>query len=277
MITAGSVHKLTVSRISPHGLYLADSEENEILLPNKYVSLSDKPGDGKEVFVYHDSENRPVATTETPKAVVGQTAMMQVMDKTIHGAFLDWGIEAKQLFLPNRNQVGAVEVGLWLPVYIYLDEKSGRAVATMHLKDYINNEGLDLKPGQQVEVFVALETPKGFRVVVNGRFWGMLYHNQIFRPIAIGDKTTAYVMRITDDKRMDISLQKAGIDQLQRSAEILLALLEHHGGKLPIGDDSTPDQIAQVARMSKKLFKRTAGKLLKEGKVKIFPDRLEKI
>ena len=132
MLRAGHVQQLTVSRISDHGLFLADEEQQEVLLPNRYVSLADKVGDTKEVFVYHDSENRLVATTEHPLATVGEVAYLQVVDKTIHGAFLDWGLKAKDLFLPNSNQMYRLEIGKKYPVYVYEDRVSGRDVATTY-------------------------------------------------------------------------------------------------------------------------------------------------
>ncbi len=267
MINAGRTHTLTVSRISDFGLYLADSEGNEVLLPNRYVSMKDKVGDTKEVFVYHDSEDRLVATTETPHAKVGDIAMLEVVDNTAHGAFLDWGLFGKDLFLPNRNQRGLVEVGRKVLVYLYEDHITGRTVATSKLQTIVSNMDIRVRPGQKVEVLVASRSDIGFRVVVERRHWGMLYHNQLFRPVAVGDTLTAYVRRISEDGRIDLSLQQQGYDEVKHSATKLLELLERAGGMLPIGDHSSPEEVTALTKMSKKVFKRSLGMLMKSGDV----------
>ncbi len=267
MINAGRMHTLTVNRISDFGLYLADTEGNEVLLPNRYVSMKDKVGDTKEVFVYHDSEDRLVATTETPLAKVGDIALLEVVDKTAHGAFLDWGLFGKDLFLPNRNQRGLVEVGRKVLVYLYEDHITGRTVATGKLQSVVSNMDIRVRPGQKVEVLVALRNDVGFRVVVEGRHWGMIYHNQLFRPVAIGDRLTAYVRHITEDGRIDLSLQQQGYDEVKHSASKLLELLERSEGTLPINDHSTPEEVTALTRMSKKVFKRSLGMLMKSGDV----------
>lgn len=272
MLQAGAYQRLTVSRISNHGLYLADGEGNEVLLPNRYVSLSDREGDEKEVFVYHDSEDRLVATTERPLAVVGETAYLQAVDTNAHGAFLDWGLTAKDLFVPHRKQTVPMEPGRRYVVYVYRDERTGRAVATARLQGYISNENLALEPGREVEILVASELPIGFRVVVDNRHWGMLYKNQLYRPVSVGDRMTAYVRKVTDDNRLDVSLQQSGFDEVVKSAGKLIELIRNAGGKLPVGDDSPPEKIAEVVGMSKKVFKRSVGNLLKQGLIVAEPE-----
>ena len=272
MLRAGRTETLTVSRISDYGIYLADEEQQEVLLPNRYTSLSDKIGDKKEVFIYHDSEDRLVATTETPRLKVGEVGFLRVVDKTPHGAFLDWGLHGKDLFLPNRNQQGGVLVGHEYLVYLYEDDITGRCVATEKLKAFVNNELISVKPREQVAILVASESPIGFRVVINNRHWGMIYRNQIFQPVAIGDRFTAYVARITDDNRIDLSLQQSGLAQVRDSAEVLLRLLRENGGELPLNDDSDPETVRNTTRMSKKVFKRSLGMLLKRGLVEIGPN-----
>ncbi len=267
MLKAGHSCKLTVSRLSEYGVYLADDEGNEVLLPNRYTSLADRTGDEKKVFLYHDSEDRLVATTETPLLQAGEAGYLEVVDKTAHGAFLDWGLHGKDLFLPNRNQQGGILVGHRYIVYLYEDNITGRCVATCKLKSFINNDLITVKPRQQVQLLVASESPIGYRVIIDNRHWGMLYRNQLFRPIAIGDRLTGYVRRITDDNRIDVSLQQEGYAQVQASAEQLLRLLHENGGRLALNDDSTPEEIARRTGMSKKVFKRSLGMLLKSGSV----------
>lgn len=268
MLRAGRTYTLTVSRVSDYGLYLQDEEQNEVLLPNRYVSLTDKPGDTKEVFIYHDSEDRLVATTETPKLRAGETGYLKVVDKNLHGAFLDWGLFGKDLFLPNRNQQGGILCGRSYVVYLYEDNVTGRCVATTKLKQFIHNEGeLTVQPRDEVRLLVASESPIGWRTVVNDRHWGMLYRNQVFREIAVGDRLTGYVVRITEENRIDLSLQRQGYAEVKQGAEKLWELLLENGGSLPLSDDSDPALIAERTQMSKKGFKRALGVLLKEGKV----------
>ena len=265
MLKAGHTQKLTITRISEYGLYLADEEQAEVLLPNRYVSLTDRVGDEKEVFVYHDSEDRLVATTETPLLRAGEAGYLKVVDKTPHGAFLDWGLFGKDLFLPNRNQQGGILTGHSYIVYLYEDDITGRCVATTKLKSFINNDTIDVSPRQEVRLLVASESPIGFRVIIDNRHWGMLYRNQLFRPVAVGDRLTGYVRRITEDNRIDVSLQQQGVAQVRDSADELRRLLRANGGTLPLGDRSDPADIAARTQMSKKVFKRALGMLLKSG------------
>ena len=269
MLRAGRIQKLTVSRISDYGLYLADEEQNEVLLPNRYISLTDKPGDEKEVFLYHDSEDRLVATTETPLLRVGEAGYLRVVDKTAHGAFLDWGLYGKDLFLPNRNQQGGIIAGRSYIVYLYEDSVTGRCVATCKLKSFINNDSITVAPRQEVDLLVASESPIGYRVIINNRHWGMLYRNQLFRPIAVGDRTKGYVRKLTEDNRIDVSLQQEGFAQVKDSAEVLLKLVRDNGGFLPLNDDSAPEEVNRLTQTSKKVFKRSLGMLLKRGAVSV--------
>lgn len=269
MLRAGRIQKLTVSRISDYGLYLADEEQNEVLLPNRYISLTDKPGDEKEVFLYHDSEDRLVATTETPLLRVGEAGYLRVVDKTAHGAFLDWGLYGKDLFLPNRNQQGGIIAGRSYIVYLYEDSVTGRCVATCKLKSFINNDSITVAPRQEVDLLVASESPIGYRVIINNRHWGMLYRNQLFRPIAVGDRTKGYVRKLTEDNRIDVSLQQEGFAQVKDSAEVLLQLVRDNGGFLPLNDDSAPEEVNRLTQTSKKVLKRSLGMLLKRGAVTV--------
>ncbi|MBQ4280163.1 MAG: hypothetical protein IJC16_09460 [Rikenellaceae bacterium] len=269
MLIAGYYYALTVNRVSDYGLYLADDTGEEVLLPNRYVSAQMQPGDTVDVFVYHDSEDRLVATTEHPYATVGQAAHLRVVGKTIHGAFLDWGLTAKDLFVPNRNQLTGLVNGHSYIVYLYSDNVTGRVVGSTRLTGFISNSELTVRSGEQVDLLVAIEQERGFRVIVNNRHWGMIYYNQLFRPVAVGDRLTGYVSKITDDNRIDISLQQAGYDEVRASAQRLLNLLAEHSGYLPLNDHSDPDEIAAVTRMSKKVFKRSVGTLLRQGALEL--------
>lgn len=237
--------------------------------PTATYPLTDKPGDEKEVFLYHDSEDRLVATTETPLLRVGEAGYLRVVDKTAHGAFLDWGLYGKDLFLPNRNQQGGIIAGRSYIVYLYEDSVTGRCVATCKLKSFINNDIITVAPRQEVDLLVASESPIGYRVIINNRHWGMLYRNQLFRPIAVGDRTKGYVRKLTEDNRIDVSLQQEGFAQVKDSAEVLLQLVRDNGGFLPLNDDSAPEEVNRLTQTSKKVFKRSLGMLLKRGAVTV--------
>lgn len=270
MLRAGRTLTLTVSRISDYGLYLADEEQQEVLLPNRYVSLQNKVGDKMEVFVYHDSEDRLVATTERPLLQVGEAGFLKVVDKTVHGAFLDWGLFGKDLFLPNRNQQGGVIAGRKTLVYLYEDNITGRCVATNKLKQYIHNDGdLTVKPREEVGLLVASESEIGWRIIINNRHWGMLYKNQLFRPVALGDRLRGYVRRITEENRIDVSLQQQGYAEVKHAADTLRKALNDNGGFLPLNDGSAPEEISRRLNMSKKVFKRSLGVLLKSGEAEM--------
>lgn len=266
MLRAGYTQTLNVNRISDYGLFLADDEGNEVLLPNRYVSLENRIGDQIEVFIYHDSENRLVASTETPLLHAGQAGYLKVVDKNLHGAFLEWGLFGKDLFLPNRNQTGGVLTGNSYVVYLYVDNVTGRCVATMKLKQFIDNDEITVRAGEQVEILIASESPIGYRVIVGNRHWGMIYRNQVFRPVAVGERMPAWVHRITEDNRIDLTLRQQGYTEVRNGAQELLEMLRAEGGFLPLCDESSPAQIAQRTTMSKKMFKRSLGVLLKQGK-----------
>ena len=263
----GRIQTLKVSRISDYGLYLADEEGQEVLLPNRFVSLSNAVGDEIEVFVYHDSEDRLVATTDKPLITEGSVAFLKVVDKNIHGAFLDWGVSGKDLFLPNRNQQGGVLAGRSYIVWLYVDNITGRCVATMKLKGFIDNDVITVEPRQKVDLLIASESPIGYRAIINSRHWGMVYKNQIFQQVKVGDRLEGYVRRITEDNRIDLSLRREGYDGVAASAETLFVLLRDNGGVLPVGDDSSPEEVHAATQMSKKVFKRAVGMLLKRGDI----------
>lgn len=268
IMRTGEIQTLKVGRISDYGVYLTDEEQNEVLLPNRFTRLDMKEGDEVRVFVYHDSEDRLVASTENPHIVAGQVAALKVVDKSIHGAFLDWGLSGKHLFLPNRNQQGAVVAGQLTVVYMYIDERTGRCVATNKIKPFITNEDpLTVSVGDEVDILIAFETPIGYRAVIDNRHWGMLYKNQLFRPVRVGDKYRGWVRKITEDMRIDLSLQQTGLAEVETSVVRLEALLTEHGGVLGVNDKSDPQEVARVTSMSKKVFKRALGMLLKQERV----------
>lgn len=268
MLKSGEIQKLIVSRFTDNGAYLIDTEENEVLLPNRYVAQEQKVGDEVEVFLYHDSEDRIVASTDMPFIIVGEVALLECIDISAFGAFLDWGLP-KDLFIPIVNQAVEMEVGRWYLVYAYRDEMTDRVVATAKLNKFVNNDEITVEVGEEVEIVVGHENEYGYRVVVNNTNWGMIYHNQIFKEVKVGQILTGYVIRVTDDNRIDISLTRTGRGQVDDAAVRIAELLELSNGVLDLGDKSSPEQIYTITQMSKKMFKRGAGSLLKEGKVEI--------
>lgn len=279
MLRAGRTYTLTVKRISDFGLYLGEPDgDTEVLLPNRYVSLANRVGDMIEVFIYHDSEDRLVATTERPHLQIGEAGFLRVVDKTMHGAFLDWGLTGKDLFLPNRNQMGAVTAGSSVLVYLYEDNITGRCVATQRLKSYIYNVGdILVAPREEVDILIASRSEIGWRAIINNRHWGMLYDNQLFRPLHVGDRMKGYVAYITEENRIDLILQQSGLAGIQKSAGRLTEILREAGGFLPLNDNSDPADVAARIHMSKKQFKRSLGMLLKSGEVEQTPDGIKLI
>ena len=266
MIESGKYQTLRIERSSEFGLYLADDEGNEVLLPNRYVTDELQVGSQIEIFVYHDSEDRLVATTEKPLATVGQVANLKVVDKTVFGAFLDWGLP-KDLFVPTRNQLTRMDLNKSYPVYIYIDSVTGRVTGTARLNTFIKNEQIDLKVGDKVDFLVTTTISRGFRGVINNRYWGVIYENKIFKKISIGDRLEVYVSKITEDNRIDVTIQQQGFDEVKSASIKLLELLELGGGFLDLNDASQPEKIYVRTNMSKKVFKRSVGRLLKLGRI----------
>ena len=267
MLNAGEYQSLRIGRIADPGIYLTDEEGGEVLLPNRYVSLSDHVGDMVEVFVYHDSENRLIATREKPLATVGEVAVLEAVDRNAHGVFLNWGITAKDLFMPNRNVPFEVQMGGRYLVYLYRDNLTGRVVATTKLTKYISNAEISVRAREQVDILVARKMDMGFRVVINNRHWGMIYNDQIFSPVKVGDKLTGYIHRISIEGRIDVMLQQEGRELRDSATTKLLDLLAKSKGTLHVGDKSSPEEIAAVTGLSKKSFKKAVGALYKECKI----------
>lgn len=266
MIRAANYDRLTIARATDNGLYLTDGEGNEVLLPNRYVPEKYEIGDPMEVFVYTDSEDRPVATTQTPKIIEGGIAVLQAVGFNYHGTFLDWGLP-KDLFVPKRNQQTPMLVGEWYVVSLYVDNVTGRPVGISKVGQIINNDEITVRPKEEVDILVAVRREKGFRVIINNKHWGMLYDNQIFTEVRLGQTMKAYVRKITEDHRIDISLQQEGFDQVKIAADEVLKMIEEGGGILPVGDKSDPEEVRLLTGMSKKIFKRAVGYLMTSGKV----------
>lgn len=269
MATIGKRNTLTVLRDAKPGIYLDGEELGEILLPNRYVPRNVAVGEVVEVFVYRDSEDRLVATTEVPLATVGDVAKLRVVSVNRQiGAFLDWGL-AKDLLLPFREQLGSVYEGQEVMVRVYLDEKTQRIVASMKLdRKAALIEAPDYRAGQQVEFLVGERTPLGYKVMVENRHVGLLYHENISIPIEIGDKLKGYVRALRPDGKLDLSLDQSGFKRVAPLADKILEVLELNGGRIDLDDDSPPEEIRQAFAVSKKAFKQALGTLYKSRRIR---------
>lgn len=271
MINAGEINRLAITRQTDNGLYLADKEGNEVLLPNRYIPQEATEGwgvgDEIDVFIYFDSEDRLVATTDTPKIMVGGVAPLTVAGTTRFGAFMDWGLP-KDLFVPLANQPFRLETGEVHMVGLYVDRTTGRLVGSTKIGKYFSNEDITVNPRDEVTIQIAQKRDRGYRVIINNAHWGMLYDNQIFKDVQIGDTMTAWVIKITEDGRIDVSLQRQGFAQVKVANDVVLDLLKESGGVLQIGDKSDPQLVQATVGMSKKVFKKAVGYLMRTGKVK---------
>lgn len=268
----GQYNDLRVSRAVDFGVYLIDEEGNEVLLPRRYVTDRMPLGARVRVFVYNDSENRPVATTETPTAIVGQTALLKVKAVNAVGAFMDWGLSAKDLLVPFREQRVDMKAGRSYVVHVYLDRESNRIVASTKLDKFLSHERPDYYHRQRVEVLVVQRNELGFRITVNDSHWGMIYHNEIMGDVNIGDRLTGYVKQVRDDGKVDVTLakiEKARIDDL---SAVIIQYLNAHGGQMTLTDRSAPAEVFRTFACSKKDFKKALGLLYKQQRVELLPE-----
>ncbi|MCR5887198.1 S1-like domain-containing RNA-binding protein [Hymenobacter sp. J193] len=269
----GDFNDLEVAREVDFGMYLT-SDDGDLLLPRKYIPEGTRVGDVVRVFVYRDSEDRLIATNLEPYARVGQFAALSVRDVTPTGAYLDWGLE-KDLLLPYRNQRRNLRPGERTTVFVYLDETTDRIVASAKWEWFLSDQPYPGKEGDAADLFVAEETDLGYKVIVDGTHQGLLYHNEVFKPLRLGDVHTGYVRRVRPDGKLDLSLQKPGFDEALDVAEQLLTALRQAGGTLPLSDKSEPDDIYRRLGISKKVFKKALGTLYKRGLVQLFPEHTQ--
>jgi predicted RNA-binding protein (virulence factor B family) len=271
MIYIGEINRLKIIRNTSVGMYLSDKINNEVLLPKKYILEDFKIDDIVEVFVYKDYDERLVATTLDPYILVNEFGYLRVRTVTQFGAFLEWGME-KDLMVPKQEQSKKMEVGESYMVYLYLDEATDRLIASSKINKFINNEEMDLKVGDEVELIIFETTFLGYNAIVNNAHKGLIYHDEIYQDIHIGDKLVGYVKNIRDDFGMDISLQKIGIQHLVTTTDGVLTYLQKNKGFLALTDDSSPEEIKKILSMSKKAFKKSVGILYKQRMVRIEKD-----
>jgi len=269
MAELGRRNQLTVLREAKPGVYLDGGEDGEILMPWRYVTEDMGEGAVVDVFVYRDSEDRLVATTETPLAMAGEFAILRVVStRASLGAFLDWGL-AKDLLLPRNEQAEAVREGDLVPVYVYVDERSNRITATARLHRWLNQTPAEYAPEQEVELLVTDETPLGYNVVVNGAHRGLLYHKEIAQPLKPGDVRRGYVRAVKSGGKIDVALDRAGYVRVKPLSEQILQALAEAGGMLPYHDKSSSEEIREAFGVSKKAFKQAVGALFRQRQIEI--------
>jgi predicted RNA-binding protein (virulence factor B family) len=267
MIKVGQYNTLTVQRLTDFGLYLDDGAAG-ILLPKRFVPEGAKPGDELEVFIYHDGEDRLIATTQKPFATVGEIANLKVVNATPQGAFLDWGL-MKDLFVPRSKQVSFMRVGAHYLVRLYIDEQTGRTAATEKIDQFLSNDLLTVKEKDIVHLTVYRRTDIGYVVIINHQHTGVIHHNEIYRNISAGDSFEGFIKTIRPGNKIDVAAGKPGRARVETETEKILRLLQENNGYLPYYDKSSPVEIYDVFGMSKKTFKMAIGGLYKQKKIEL--------
>ena len=265
----GEYNKLMINRFVDFGAYLIDEQGNEVLLPKRYLSGEEELDDYLEVFVYNDSENRPVATTERPFATVGQFCLMRVKAVNAIGAFLDWGLVAKDLLVPFREQRVRMQAGRSYIVYVYLDPSSERIVASAKLDKFLGNTLPDYYHRQKVDVLITQQLEIGYRVILDGKFWGMIYNNELYQQVNIGEHHIGFIKQVRDDGKIDVTLAKIEKMRIHDVADDILNYLQQNGGSMALNDKSSPEEILRTFNCSKKDFKKALGLLYKQHKVSL--------
>jgi predicted RNA-binding protein (virulence factor B family) len=265
MVKVGEYNTLKVLRQVDFGVYLDDGAEG-ILLPKRFVPPNLKAGDDIRVFIYHDSDDRLIATTQTPLGILGDIVKLRTVSVTPQGAFLDFGL-MKDLFVPKSQQVNPMRPNGEYLVKIYMDEQTGRIAATERFDESLSNDVLSVKVLDTVDLIVYRRTDIGYVVIINNKHTGVLHHNEIYRSIGVGDKFQGFIKKIYPDNKIDVAAGKPGYQRVEDEAGKILRLLEENAGFLPYHDKSDPEDIYEFFGMSKKTFKMTVGNLFRQKKI----------
>ena len=271
MIELGQINTLEILRETDHGAYLIDDDDNQVLLPNRYVPEAFKIWDKLDVFVYLDNDERPVATTEIPYIIKGDFAVLRCNQVTDYGAFLDWGL-VKELFCPFKEQAFKMKPGGWYLVHCYLDEKTDRLVASSKTNRFLDNKELTVAEFDEVDLIVSHPSDIGMNVIVNKTHLGLIYKDQIFKDISVGDKLKGIVKKIRPGNKLDIGLGQIGYRNIEPNAERIMQELNDNSGFINLTDKSNPEAIKDQRQMSKKNFKKAVGTLYKQRLIDIKPD-----
>jgi len=271
VVNIGKYNTLKVLKEVDFGVYLDGESEGEILMPIRYVPKNCQPGDMVDVFLYLDSEDRPIATTEKPYAQVGEFAMLRVKSVNKIGTFLDWGI-MKDLLVPFREQKATMIEGRSYLVYIHVDEESKRIVASAKLNKFLDKTVPEYVVGQEVDLVIESETELGYKAIVNNLHWGILYENEVFEQLAKGLKMKGYIKKIRTDNKIDLSLQPLGYVKVDPITQMILDELKKAGGFIAVSDKSEAEEVYRVFGISKKTFKQAVGSLYKKRLITIGTD-----
>lgn len=271
MIEIGKYNTLKINRFVDFGCYLGDDDDREVLLPKRYLKGSEQEGDELTVFVYNDSENRPVATTEKPLALVGDFALMRVKAVNSVGAFLEWGLSAKDLLVPFREQRVDMKAGRSYIVYVYLDNATNRIVASAKLDKFLDNRMPHYYHRQKVDLLVVQRTELGYKVIVNDLHWGMIYKSETYKDVNVGEHCVGYIKQVRPDGKIDVTLEKIERMRVDDLSTVVLDYIKAHGGSIAITDKSTPEEIRNAFQCSKKDYKKALGQLYRERKVLLSP------
>lgn len=273
MLQLGQFNTLKILRDTQVGLFLGDgvNEEHDVLLPNKYVPKEFSIGDEITVFVYLDHEERPVATTLKPYIKLNEFAHLKVNYINKFGAFMNWGLE-KDLFVPFKEQARPMEVNKRYLVYCYMDEKTNRLVATSKTNQFLSNDNIELENNEEVDLIVSHITEAGINVIINEKHKGLAYVNETFEDIKPGKRLKGYIKQVREDGKIDVYLRKVGVDAIEPTAQIILDELKANRGFLGLHDNSHPEDIKTVLKMSKKSFKKAVGSLYRQKLIEIKED-----
>ncbi len=272
MVRIGEMNDLVVVKAVDFGLYLDGGEEfGEILLPARYVPQDYKIGAKLRVFIYTDSEDRMIATTETPKAQVGEFACLKVVYVTPIGCFLDWGL-SKDLLMPLGEQKREMRVGETCIVGVFLDMATNRVAASARLTQFMNLTPAHYKPEQEVSFLICNKTALGYRAIINHAHWGVLFNADVFEPLKVGSAKKGFIKRVRADGKIDLALQKRGAEQVKDIADVILDKLKAEGGFLPLTDKTGTEVIYELFNVSKKTYKRALGALYKKRQIVISDD-----
>lgn len=271
MVEIGKINTLAVVRETENGVYLDGLEHGEILMPQKFVTEGVKESGVATVFVYTDSEDRLVATTENPIAKVGEFALLKVVSNSKFGSFLDWGLP-KDLLAPFREQKAKMIEGNEYLVYIYLDLHSNRIAASAKLDKFLDNTPPEYKVGDEVDLLITEETDLGFKAIVNGEHWGILYKNQVYQQLLAGQKMKGYINKVREDEKIDLLLEKPGYEKVDAISEKILNELKENNGFMAVSDKTSPEMIKAMFGISKKNFKKAIGGLYKKRMISFESD-----
>ncbi|UOX32895.1 S1-like domain-containing RNA-binding protein [Flavobacterium sediminilitoris] len=273
MLAIGQYNTLKILRDTKVGLFLGDgeNEENDVLLPNKYVPKEFHIDDDITVFVYLDHEERPVATTLKPYVKLNEFAHLKVNYINKFGAFLNWGLE-KDLFVPFKEQARPMEEGKRYLIYCFMDEKTNRMVASSKTQQFLNNDEITVENGEEVDLIVSHITDAGVNVIINEKHRGLAYKNEVYEDIKPGMRVKGYIKNVRPDGKIDVSLRKLGVEAIEPSSQIILDELKSNRGYLGLNDNSHPEDIKTVLKMSKKVFKKAVGNLYRQKLIEIKDD-----